>query len=518
MRWWLPLPSTLALLLPCLVTLNSVSQSLAQAPGVAPDPKFAVERTPSPAEISAFFDAIEEGDATAVTRQLDAGMSPDITDAKGVNALYFACDKERPKIAQLLIARGANVNLTPRHGSTALQVSIYRGFDSYELKPAEGYPELIKTLLAKGADVNAADGEGNTPLIAAAEKDDVATLNLLLERGADLSHTNENGWTALDRAVSYRRRTIARKLVAAGAPLDEAQQQHLANYQFARRAGGWFPVILVGSFVLASFMHQRFKALPKPAETPGGGDSLPNLQPLKCNACGGSASLRPGKATCSHCHEPVPVPEDYMETLKLRERTFKLLKKAGLLWKRVRLLSVAPIRWTLWIAAGWFVWRMSKGLFPHFVRDALYDLMTFAGTMAWALGVLAMSAIAIALAGYALYLACVRATLPDLPVQRAANGQEEDVPCPNCGGSVNLQPADLVGVCGYCGSETYRTALAREARSAATEEKHAAATSLHQAMARIYEMRETAALAVPMAILAIGFGLVLVLYVVLLFV
>ncbi len=40
----------------------------------------------------------------------------------------------------------------------------------------------------------------------------------------DLSHTNEDGWTALARAVSYRRRTIARKLVAAGALLDETQQ------------------------------------------------------------------------------------------------------------------------------------------------------------------------------------------------------------------------------------------------------------------------------------------------------
>ncbi|WP_050030527.1 ankyrin repeat domain-containing protein [Verrucomicrobium sp. BvORR034] len=518
MRWWPHLTSTSVLLIPCLVALCFVTPAPAQAPGVSPDRRFAVERTFSPAEVATFFEAIEDGDTAAVKRQLDAGISPDVTDAKGVNALYFACDKEQPAMAQLLIAQGANVNLTPRHRSTALQVSIYRGFDSYELKPKAGYPELIQTLLTKGADVNAVDADGNTPLIAAAEKDDVTTLNLLLERGADLSHANENGWTALDRAVSYRRRTIARKLVAAGAPLDEAQQQHLANYQFARRAGGWFPVILVGSFVLAGLMHQRFKALPKPSEAPGGGDSLPNLQPLKCNACGGSASLRPGKATCSHCHEPVPVPEDYVETLKLRERTFKLLKKAERMWKRVRLLSIAPIRWVLWLAAGWFVWRMSKGLFPHFVRDALYDLMTFKGTMAWALGVLAMSAIAIALAGYAIYLASVRAALPDLPVQKAANGKEEDVPCPNCGGDVNLQPSDLVGVCGYCGSETYRTALAREARSTATGEKHAAASSLHEAMVRVYEMRENAALAVPMAILAIGFVLVLVLYVVLLIV
>lgn len=277
---------------------------------------------------ASFFRAITKGNLDVVTTQLDGGVSPDARDADGVNALYLACDKEQPAVAKLLVARGADVNLTPRHRSTPLQVSIYRGFDSYTLKPQPGYPDLIKLLLEKGAQVDSVDVDGNTPLIAAAEKDDVATLHLLLQRGADLAHTNNNGWTALERAVAYRRRTIARELVAAGAPLDEDQQRMRKNYQFARRAGSWFPWILIGSLLLAAWMNKRFRDLPKRTSPPRMGDDLPRLQTLKCGACGGSASLQPGKAVCSHCHEPVPVPEDYVDTLKLRARSFKLMERA----------------------------------------------------------------------------------------------------------------------------------------------------------------------------------------------
>lgn len=465
-----------------------------------------------------FFAAITGGDDAAVTKHLDAGVSPDAWNAAGINALYLACDKEQPAIAQLLISRGADVNLTPPHGSTALQISIYRGFDAYLLKPKPGYPELIQTLISKGADVNSVDVKGNTPLIAAAEKDDVTTMRLLLKQGAKLGHTNEDGWTALDRAAIYRRRTIARELVVAGAPLDAEQQKYMDRYLFARKVGGWFPFILVGSFLLAGYMHQRFKALPKRQAAPGAGDDLPKLQHLKCGACGGSASLRPGVAHCSHCHEPVPVPEDYTETLKLRERTIKLTEKALRLWKRVRLVSAAPVRWALWIAAIVFVGVMWKGLFPHFVRDALYDLMTFSGTMAWALSVLSMAAIAIALCGYAIYLGEVRSSLPELPVSGTKVGAAEEIACQNCAGMVELKAGDIVGICGYCGSETYRVAVAREARNVAMGEKAGARLSLYQAMTRVYELRENAALAVPAAMIVIGFILVAVLWVLMLLV
>jgi Zn finger protein HypA/HybF involved in hydrogenase expression len=464
-----------------------------------------------------FFRAIVAGDVATVTRDLDSGVSPDSFNRDEFNALYLACDKGQPKVAELLIARGADVNLTPPSGSTALQVAIYRGFDSYKLKPKAGFPELYRALLAKGAEVNTSDVNGNTPLIAAAEKDDVATLKLLLEHGAKMGHANENGWTALDLALMQRRRTIAHEMVKLGAPLDAEQQKSFDRYKFARATGMAFPIIVVGSFVLAFVMHQRLVALPKRTAAPGAGDDLPKLQPLKCASCGGSASLRPGVAKCSHCHQPVPVPEDYTETLKLRSQSFKLMAKAERLWKRIRLVSMPPVQIVLWIAALVFVWFMWQGLFPLFVREALYNLMTFFGTLVWAWDVLALVAIAIAIAGYAIYLAVVRSELPAAPAAAKAVGGEEDMECANCGGMVEIGAGHVVGICGYCGSETYRVALARKARAAAAEQKDVAATSLYTAMVRIYEMRENAALAVPIAIVVIGMCLVFLLRVALMF-
>lgn len=465
----------------------------------------------------AFFKAVAEGNVAAVTRYLDSGVSPDAVDKKGINALYLACDKGQTAVAELLIDRGADVNQTPPFGSTALQVAIYRGYDSYHLKPEKGFPELIRKLVDKGADVNASDVDGNTPLIAAAEEDDVVTLRLLLDRGAEMGHANEKGWTALDRAVIYRRRTIAHEMVKLGAPLDGEQQKLFERYQFARAAGKAFPFILVGSFALAFVMHRRLVALPKRTAAPGLGDALPTLLPLKCAACGGSASLQPGVAKCSHCRQPVPVPEDYTETLKLRAQSFKLMAKAERLWKRIRLVSLPPVQLALWGAAVVFVWLMWQGLFPLFVREALYNLMTFSGTMVWALGVLSMVAIAIALAGYAIYLAVVRSELPTPPVAVKGMEKDEDIGCANCGGMVEIGAGHIVGICGYCGSETYRVALARKARAAAAEEKDDAALSLYTAMVRIYEMRENAALAVPIAIVVLGIVLVVLLRVALMF-
>jgi hypothetical protein len=468
----------------------------------------------------AFLRAVTSGNIAEVTRLLDTGISADATDQEGTHALYLACENGQLAVARLLIERGANVNVAPRSKgrSTPLQVAIYKAFDASDHSFLPGYRELIDLFLAKGADVNAIDVAGNTPLIAAAEEDDIATVKLLVQRGADLAHVNENGWTALERAVIYRRRTTAREMVAMGAPLDDEQTLLKQRYEFARKAGLWFPLILVGCFLLAALMHRRFKALPQREATPAAGDDLPRLMPLKCQACGGSASLRPGVAQCASCREPVPVPQDYTETLRLRERTFTLLQRAMTLWKRVLLVSVAPVRWVLWIAAIAWVVYMWKGLFPHFVRDAYYDMMTFTGTMVWALAVLAMSAIAIALAGYAIYLAEVRKAVPAPPAGGPKLGTDEDIACPNCGGMVALKSGDIAGICGYCGSETYRVALAREARAAAAEEKHTAAVSLYQAMTRVYELRENAALAIPAAIIVIGFALVTIAYLILLFI
>jgi hypothetical protein len=55
-------------------------------------------------------------------------------------------------------------------------------------------------LADNGADVQMANGEGRTALIAAGMHGDTAMAKFLLQRGADRSHRDQKGKTALDYA------------------------------------------------------------------------------------------------------------------------------------------------------------------------------------------------------------------------------------------------------------------------------------------------------------------------------
>jgi ankyrin repeat protein len=63
------------------------------------------------------------------------------------------------------------------------------------------FPNIIEFLIKKGADVNFQEpNKGETPLMMAAEFEDPALAEVLIDNGADLSLTNKNGDTALDLA------------------------------------------------------------------------------------------------------------------------------------------------------------------------------------------------------------------------------------------------------------------------------------------------------------------------------
>jgi ankyrin repeat protein len=57
------------------------------------------------------------------------------------------------ELAELLIAKGANIDAADRKGKTPLSHAAY-----------SGYKELAELLISKGANVNAIDNKGRTPL------------------------------------------------------------------------------------------------------------------------------------------------------------------------------------------------------------------------------------------------------------------------------------------------------------------------------------------------------------------
>ena len=129
-----------------------------------------------------YFEAIERGDIVRVKELLDMGMSLDIRDKKGANALILAAFGGYPRICDLLIERGIDVQAKDSTGYTALMTAC-------ESKIAN--PKLIRFLLEKGLDVNAASDGGGTALSAAAKIGHAELVSILLDHGADINAPNK---------------------------------------------------------------------------------------------------------------------------------------------------------------------------------------------------------------------------------------------------------------------------------------------------------------------------------------
>ncbi|MEK6335707.1 MAG: ankyrin repeat domain-containing protein [Acidobacteriota bacterium] len=141
---------------------------------------------------------------------LDHGAAINGRDEEGASYLHTAVNNEEIEdIAQLLIERGANVNVVDKDGATPL-------FRVESVK-------IARLLIERGANVNAANREGLTPLhFAVSEGPGIELAKLLVRSGANVNARNHEGHTPLDLLVvdsfDY---DIALFLVAHGARVNE---------------------------------------------------------------------------------------------------------------------------------------------------------------------------------------------------------------------------------------------------------------------------------------------------------
>lgn len=177
---------------------------------------------------SPLSEAAALGSKALVELLLAAGANAKaLTTADGETVLMIAARAGNEEVVKLLLARGADVNAH----------EAYKGQTALMWAAAERHAGVVKVLLAGGADwkVLSADHETKMPKLSAASsvtpmprggmsalhfaarEGDIATMQALLEGGADINHLDVDKAPALTTALMNKEYTLAKFLLDRGA-------------------------------------------------------------------------------------------------------------------------------------------------------------------------------------------------------------------------------------------------------------------------------------------------------------
>jgi ankyrin repeat protein len=148
------------------------------------------------------------GSLDAMTLLLDKGADVNARSATGATALMWSAT-DLAKV-RLLVDRGADVNVESDSGRTALLLAAM----------SDQSADIVKLLLGRKANAKAVDKEGTTTTLAAAFGNDTATLQQLLEAGADANLANRIGQTPLMAVATQGNEAAAKLLLAKGAQVN----------------------------------------------------------------------------------------------------------------------------------------------------------------------------------------------------------------------------------------------------------------------------------------------------------
>ena len=172
------------------------------------------------------FAAIQNGHMPIVEVLTRHGIDVRTQDNAGLTPLHIAVKLGHQPIADLLLRHGADANAADRDGITPLFVAAFgghntilqdlirhRGQVNYKTSLEAWTPlhaacakreevTTVQLLLDHGAEVDAADSHGNTPLFYAAGNGSPATIEILIQHNAQVNATQEYGLTPIHVAVA----------------------------------------------------------------------------------------------------------------------------------------------------------------------------------------------------------------------------------------------------------------------------------------------------------------------------
>lgn len=118
-------------------------------------------------------EACKAGDAEQVKKLLDAGISPDTKDDRGISSLHYAVGVDRLDLLKLLMDRKADPKVVDNQGNTLLHYAA--GY---------GHQQTTEYFMQCGLPINARNKAGETPLDCAKRNKHQHIITLLQARGA----------------------------------------------------------------------------------------------------------------------------------------------------------------------------------------------------------------------------------------------------------------------------------------------------------------------------------------------
>jgi ankyrin repeat protein len=187
---------------------------------------------PTPWEIAAYHGlhrAAQTGDLGELRRLIAGGGDINVVDVRGRTPAIVAAFAGQAEALRLLAAAGADMNA--REG---------QGYDVLTIAAAAGNPALVSLAIALGDDPKQATGPyQGSALIAAAEHGDVEVARRLIAAGAPLDHADIYGWTPLTAAIIFgdggpERQQLVKLLLDAGANRAIADRDGVTALEHAR--------------------------------------------------------------------------------------------------------------------------------------------------------------------------------------------------------------------------------------------------------------------------------------------
>ena len=155
--------------------------------------------------------AVFNGNIEAVKKHLDSGVDVNAKDAQGMAPLHLAAWRGHKEIAEILIAKGADV-------STKANTS--GGETPLHMAAMEGHKEIAELLIAEGANVNAKNNSGWIPLHDVSFEGHKEIAKLLIDKGSDVNVKGRKMQTALHVSAGRGHQEIVKLLIVAEADVN----------------------------------------------------------------------------------------------------------------------------------------------------------------------------------------------------------------------------------------------------------------------------------------------------------